>query len=232
MFPSVLLSATTSGTAAAASVTVNLPSTAANQRVLMVVLHRCAVVGAIGWPDASWIELFDDASDLSDDQTACAYKWVTAPLASTITVTQGNGKFASVAFTVAGVADPTIRAPEVSTVAIGTSTTPDPTAVTPTGGAKDYLIAWLGGWSGEQTSPPTGNPANYSGRLGANSSTSGLPATNAQVAVSFRKVNTTSEDPGSWTISVAPAGWSAWALALHPAFLRRAAIDHLDPSYL
>jgi len=105
--------------------------------------------------------------------------------------------------------------PQLSTVATGSSTTPDPTTCTPTGGAKEYLWLWVGGWEGEQTSPPASNPTNYSSPIGANSSTVGVVTTNVRVAAAQRNLIAASEDPGSWTISVTD-DWTAYTVAIHP----------------
>ena len=86
----------------------------------------------------------------------------------------------------------------------GTSTTPDPPNLTPTGGAKDYLWIWAGGWEGEQTSPPAGSPTggNYANNIiGANSDTAGAVTTNCRVALATRNLNAASENPPAWTIS-------------------------------
>lgn len=228
-FPLVIASNTTNGTGAGTSVTVNLPA-ATGGRMLMVSLHRCAVAGAIGWP-IGWVELVDASSDASDDQMAIAYKWTTGAEGATMTVTQGNGKFANLTWLIANAQDPTIQAPELSTVATGTSTSPNPTTVTPTGGTKDYLFLWLGGWEGEQTSPPASQPANYSGPIGANSGVAGVVATNCRVASAWRANQASSEDPGAWTISVSD-DWTAYAMAIHPAFARRPTADHNNPAFL
>ena len=105
--------------------------------------------------------------------------------------------------------------PQLSTVATGSSTTPDPTTCTPTGGAKEYLWLWVGGWEGEQTSPPASNPTNYSSPIGADSGTVGVVTTNVRVAAAQRNLFAASEDPGSWTISVTD-DWTAYTVAIHP----------------
>jgi hypothetical protein len=91
----------------------------------------------------------------------------------------------------------------------------------PTGGAKDYLWLWLGGWQGEQGTP-AGTPTNYSTPVVANTGTAGPTPSNCRVATASRSFNAVSEDPGSWTISVADA-WSAWTAAIHPTSALRAA---------
>ncbi|MGH2373010.1 MAG: hypothetical protein ACRDIC_05970 [bacterium] len=214
-FPSVEGTATTNGTAAATSHAVTLPATVSTGSTLIVVA-RAAVAGAIDWP-AGWTEVFENSADASDDTTAWAWKLADGTEdGTTISVTHGNGKAAFIAYSITGAEDPTIQAPESGTPATGTSTIPDPSATTPTGGAKDYLWIWAGGWEGEQTSPPVGNPTNYSSPLGANSGTASAVATNCRVATATRTNNAASEDPGTWTISVSD-DWTAWTIAVHPA---------------
>lgn len=214
-FPNIKTSATTNGTSASATPTVNLPATIGVGNIL-VVLFRVAVAGAIGWPDGTWNELFDASSDAADDQMALAWRKSTGTEGSTIGLTCTSGKFAAISLQIEGGQDPNIQAPQLSTVATGTSTLPDPTTCTPTGGAKDYLWVWLGGWEGEQTSPPTGDPTNFTGRLGADSGTVGAVTTNVRVATSTRQFNGASLDAGSWTISVSD-DWTAYLMAIHPA---------------
>jgi hypothetical protein len=206
----------TFGSTATASPVVNLPATV-TAGMTLIVLHRCAVGGAIGWPDASWNEMFDASADGSDDQMAMAWKKADGTEGgTTITLSQTSGKFASLAVAIDAAEDPTIQPPELSTVATGASATPDPTTCTPTGGAKDYLWFWVGGWEGEQTVPPP-TPTNYSAlqRLSADSGTGGAITTNVRVVLFWRTNNAASEDPASITIS-ASDDWTAYTMAVHP----------------
>jgi len=199
---------------AATTHSLNMPGTIASGNLLVAVV-RIAAGGAVGWPDASWNEMVDASPDASDDQMAIAWKKADGSEGATISITSASGKCAAEIIKITGAADPTSRAPELSTVATGSSTTPDPTTCTPTGGSKAYLWIWIGGWEGEQTSPPTGNPTNFTGAAGANTGTSGLVATNCRVAVSFREFTGSSLDAGSWTISVSDE-WTAYLMAVHP----------------
>lgn len=97
----------------------------------------------------------------------------------------------------------------------GNSTTPDPSSSNPATGAQDYLWLWLGGWEGEQTSPPAGQPSGWSGPIGANSGTGGAVATNCRVAGAWLQSNTGTMDAPSWTISAAD-DWVATVIAIHP----------------
>jgi hypothetical protein len=214
-FPAVVNTNTTRGTTASATPVVNLPASIVAGRTL-VVLFRCAVAGAIGWPDGNWIELFDASSDGADDQMACAYRKATGSEGASITLSCTSGKFAAIAYQISGAADPAVTPPQLSTVAFGASAEPDPTTCTPTGGAKDYLWLWLGGWEGEQTSPPAGDPANFTGAIGADSGTASTPGTNCRVAGSTRQLNAASLDAGLWTIDPTE-DWTAYLMAIHPA---------------
>ena len=213
-FPVVDGTASTNGTTATTAPVVNLPAGIGAGNTL-IVLFRSAVGGAIGWP-AGWTEMDDGTADAADDQTALAWRKADGTEGSTITLSSGNGKFAAIAYDISGAADPTVTPPE-QTGQIGTGTSVDPLGRTPPAGAKDYLWLWLGGWDGEQTSPPAGNPTNYSGPIGADSGTAGAVTTNCRVAGAWRQLNAASEDPPAWTISAAPTGWTTYTTVVHPA---------------
>lgn len=214
-FPVVESTATTGRTAAETTSPVTFPATI-SANALIVCIARAAVAGAIGWP-VDWVELVEDSSDASDDVTAIAYfTAVGNEDGTTFNVTHGSGKSAYIVYSITGAEAPATQAPQISAVAIGTSTLPDPASLTPTGGAKDYLWIWLGGWEGEQTSPPAGAPTNYTAPGGASTGTGGVVATNCRVASARRALNAASEDPPLWTISVSD-DWAAWTMAVHPA---------------
>ena len=213
-FPVVESSIATNDTATATTTAVNYPATV-SAGALLVCIARATVAGAIGWA-SGWNELTEDTSDASDDTTAIAWRAAVGNEdGTTFNVTHGSGKMAATVYSITGAADPATRTPELSTVAVGTSTTPNPTTCTPTGGSKNYLWLWLGGWEGEQTSPPASSPLNYSMTVGANTGTSGAVTTNCRVAGAALMKTAASEDPPSWTISVSD-DWSAWCMAVHP----------------
>lgn len=229
-FPSITGTAGTNGTTATTNPVVNLPASIVSGETL-VVLIRVAAAGAIGWP-GGWTELFDDASDASDDQTAAAWRKADGTEGATITLSSANGKFAALAWRIAGAVDPTVTPPEFSVLAVGTSPNPNPGSLSPTGGAKDYLWLAVGGWEGEQTSPPGTFPANYTlNQIGADSGTAAAVASNCRVAGGGRQLNAATEDPGTYTISVSD-DWTATTIAIHPAVaidlvIQDALHDHL-----
>lgn len=216
-FPQVGATATTDGTAATANAVVNLPTGIAADH-LLIVLHRSASnATAHAVSGGGWTNLVNDASDASNDRISLWFRVADGTEGATITITQTSSKLASIAYRITG-HDSVANPPQVSTVAVGTNTLPDPPSLTPTGGPKDFLWLWLGGWEGEQTSPPGGNPTNYTNPLGASSGIAGAVATNCRVATARRELNAASEDPPSWTIS-ASDDWSAFTLAVHPGDL-------------
>ncbi len=92
----------------------------------------------------------NDATDASDDATSIFYKKADGSEGgTTVNVTLAGGlsrKASAITWRITGAADPTVTPPEVSTVATGTSTTPDPGNLAPSGGSKDYLWFWIGAW--------------------------------------------------------------------------------------
>ena len=217
-FPAVEATALTAG-ASAASHAVPLPATVSSNS-LLVVTGRVAVAGAVAVTGGGWT-IVQDSSDASDDVSFWMYRDTLADGTedgTTVTVTHGTGKMSAISMSITGAENPATQAPESSTVAVGTGSNPGPTTCTPTGGAKDYLWIAVGHADGEHTSPPATIPANYGGSVGDGTGTGGLPATNTRTYIATRQLNAASEDPGTWTTSVAvQSGWTAWTLAVHPA---------------
>jgi hypothetical protein len=214
-FPAVVNTAVTNGSTAAVNATVNLPGSIVAGNTLVVVVRKSGEVG-ISFP-GDWTPGEVSAGDASDDAFGWGYKKADGTEGGTITI-NGNSstKYAAVAYQIGNAADPTVTPPESAALAFSASTTPNPPATTPTGGAKDYLWIVAGTWEGEQTSPPT-FPANYgSSQLSATSGTGGAVATNCQVHGAIRTNNAASEDPGTFTISSSD-DWACWTIAVHPA---------------
>jgi hypothetical protein len=213
-FPAVAATNFTNGTTAGTSVTVNLPSPI-HAGELLVSLHRVASTGAIGWP-TGWNELVESTADASDDVTAVAWKAATGTEGATMTVTQGNFKFANVCLCISAAIDPGSRPPEINTAATGTSLNPDSTSLTPTGGAKDYLWIALAAWEGESATSPLTQPSGYGTPIQANSGGAGVVTTNCRAVAATRTNNAASEDPGQWVFDPTADDWTAWTMAVHP----------------
>ncbi len=215
-FPSIRSSATTNGTGASATPVVNLPATVRAGDTLAV-YFRSAAGGALGFP-AGWSELVDAAPDASGDQIGIAWKKADGSEGgTTITLSSANARFSAISRSVRDAADPLIRPPEISAVAIGTTGEPNPNAVTPTGGAKDYLWDTVFLMEGEQTGI-TANPSGYTlDQQFANSGTGGAVTTNCTVGAVARTNNASSENAAAWDVAGTLDDSVAYTLAFHPA---------------
>jgi len=217
--PTLAATNKTDGSSAATNKVCNLPATIAPNDLLLLCLRSAGADTHV--TPTGWTSLFlNDTSDASDDSFSLWYKLATASDVGLGTVTVNGSasvKFASISWRVTGHANPSDQAPQFATLVVGTNTTPDPGTVTPTGGSKDYLFLWLGSWDGEQTTPPAAPlPTNYTSSVGASSGTAAATTTNCQCATASRQATASSENPGTWTISVAPTGWTATVVAIHP----------------
>lgn len=219
-FPVVASRHDTGATGAVSSIAVNLSSVSVVGDLYVGIGRFAGSPTAINFP-ANWNLLKSlTQTGTTADQLRVFYKLLQAGDAEigatsmTVTTTGGSVKAAIRVLRITG--HHTTSAPEISADATGASTTPDPTSLSPSWGAEDTLWIWMGGWEGEQTSPPAANPTNYLNIGGANSGTAGAIETNCRVATAERDLNTVSEDPGSVTISVTD-DWIAWVVGIRPA---------------
>lgn len=140
------------------------------------------------------------------------YKKATGGEGGSVTITLSVSEPSRhISYRITGMEDPTVQAPEISTVAEASSNSPNPTIVTPTGGAQDYLWIHADGWDRDRT--VTGWESNFANdRL----SSVGGGAGGCGCAVSTMPDNVASKDPGAITISNADT-WIAWTIVVHPA---------------
>lgn len=163
-----------------------------------------------------WTQLALDSSDATDDQTGVY--WRASDGADPVSIAwTANTKGAVITWRITGAADPAVRAPEISAVAVGTTVanTCQPNTVTPTGGSKDYLFLVCGGEDGE-VGAFTGAPTNYVNLQAANSGTGGAAASNVLMGGASRQLTAASASPGAFTHGAATTGWTAFAVAVHP----------------
>lgn len=212
-FPAAAGSATSNISTATTAPVINLPGSISAGDLLLGIYRTAGTSNTI-WP-AGWTEVIDDSSDGSDDVTSIAHRWADGTEGATITLTTNSHKGAGIVYRITGAENPSTQAPEFSAVAANNSTQPNPSNVTPTGGAKDYLFIWIAAYEGEQGTPGS-PPTNYSGVLTANSGTGGSVTTNCRVTTAWRQLNAASEDPTFITLSAAD-DWTAWVVAIHPA---------------
>jgi len=167
---------------------------------------------------AGWTELLDEALA---NGLAILYRVADGTEGATITLTSSAAtRTASIAYEISGAEDPVVQAPQIGTTATGTSLTPDPPAVTPTGGAKDYLFITFVGMAGEEADDDTwGNtpPTNYTPTPPRQKSC-GTAGTNlgGLIVSAERELNASTENPGTFSVDVS-AAWRAQTIAIHPA---------------
>jgi hypothetical protein len=163
-----------------------------------------------------WTELVDTAAANAEK---IIYRLCDGTEGATVTFTSSaSTKAAYLAWRISGALNPATQAPELSTVATGTSNVPDATAVTPTGGSKDYLFLTACVQAGEQADDDTWAntaPTNYTNLIQKTTAVAGTAATNCEVAGAERLLTASTENPGSFSVDLATA-WRAWTIAVHP----------------
>lgn len=162
-------------------------------------------------------------SELVDENAANAFTiWAhqgDGTEGATVTFTSSaSTRSAEVSYRISGAQPLATQAPELSTVATGTSVNPNATTCTPTGGARDYLWITTFAMAGEQADDDTlvtATPTNYTNTL---EKTCGVAGTNlgGMIASAERQLNAASEDAGAWT-AIDNAAWRAYTIAVHPA---------------
>lgn len=192
---------------------VNLPASIAAGDLLLLVLGKGSTAATIN-AHADWTELLDENAATG---FYIAYRWATGSEGATTTLTSSaNTRSATIAYRISGAENPATQPPEIGTTATGSSTTPDPPSVTPTGGAKDYL--WLAALTrgGEEADDDTWVSAAPSGFTGLLQKACGTVGTNlaGMVATAQRAENAASKDPATFTI--ATGAWRAQTIAVHP----------------
>ncbi len=197
---------------------VNLPSGAAGN--LFVAIMSKGSAGTTPSVNAltGWTELLDEAIVLG---LFIAYKSVDGTEGTTTTFTLSSAtRGAWIVYEISGHEAPGTQAPQIGTTATGTSATPDPPAVTPTGGAKDYLWVAFSGMAGEEADDDTwGNtpPTNYTPSPPRQKScgTAGT-SLGGLILSAERALNAASEDPGTFGVDVS-AAWRAQTIVIHPS---------------
>lgn len=215
-FPLIETTAETAVSTAGTSHVINLPSGIVRGNGIVIICDKGSTAATFN-SLAGWNDLIDVNAG---NGITVWYREADGTEGSTVTFTSsGSTRSASIAFRISAKQDFNVRAPEISTVATGTSTGPDASTCTPTGGAKDYLWITFAGMAGEEADDDTwGNtsPTNYSpgtplqiacGTVGTN--LGGL------ILAASRTLNASSEDAGAFNVDVS-AAWNAYTIAIHP----------------
>ncbi len=165
--------------------------------------------------DTDYTEIFSAPAANNEARMSISYRQADASAndipTHTTSVSQ-RGIF--IMYRIDGHEDPSTQAPELSssTGNTGTSTSPDPDSVTPTGGSKDYLFLAVTGNDGNVTTDTA--PTNYANLISQTSAGGGGDRCNGGSAE--RQLTAASEDPGVFAIS-ASDDWVAATIAIHPS---------------
>jgi hypothetical protein len=185
--------------------------------VAVVFFRAAAAPGTVTF--TGYTQLASDTSDASDDQTMVFYRACTGTEGTGEDLTTGNSvKLCAIYWIITGAESPATQAPEISTVATGTTTanTADSASRAVTGGPKDVLYLTMAGGDGEVGSYSAA-PTNYTNRATANTGTGGAAASNAFMGGASRQIAaSSSEDPGAWTHGAHSNGWTAYTVVVHP----------------
>lgn len=212
-FPVVETTAETAVSTAGTSHAITLPASVASTD-LVVLLVSVGSTAATFNALAGWTELLDENAAIG--LKIIYYTGGGVPSAPTFT-SSASTRSATIAYRISNAELPATQPPQIGTTATGTSINPNPPAVTPTGGANDYL--WLACFSrdGEEADDDTwvtAAPAGFSNLL---QKACGIAGTNlaGMVAAAQQQLNASTLDPGTFTC--ATGGWRAQTIAVHPS---------------
>src|SRR5574341_1316784 len=208
-FPQVVSTATSFSCTTASSVDpITMPSGIVAGD-LLIVIHSTDLNGGTRTWDGGFNEILDDTT--TNTNIGVAYKIATG--GDTLTVTRSaQDRFSAIALRITAASWHGTTPPEISTIATGSSTTPDPNSVTASWGAADNLfIAFHGHDTTTANASVTVWPANYAQNQieGPYCSSSGEPN------LATRELAAASDDPGTFTIS-ASRPWKAGTIVVRP----------------
>lgn len=186
--------------------TVNLPA-GINAGDLLMVFFIVDDVEDCTFP-GDWTRIKNFTHATNTITIAVAYKEASGSEGASITVGTTNEQSVSVSYRITGW-DSAI-APEISTGAEGTNTSPNPDSLTPAGGSKEYL--WVAVCAIDSIYGVTAYPTNYTDTEWHPSS--GGESGGVSMAICNRELTAVSEDPGAFTISADQ--WLANTIAVAP----------------
>jgi len=170
---------------------------------LLIVLLGLADNRTTTWP-GGWTEMWS-VSSAGAVVFEGYYRIADGTEGATITVTTNFGTTSGHnSYRITGYAD----TPEDGTPATGSGTTPDPPSLTPSWGAEDTL--WLACMM-HDVADITGFPTNYTDGIESSAGSSSAITGSAR-----RELNATSENPGTFTVSLS-FDWIANTIAIRPA---------------
>jgi hypothetical protein len=192
---------TDGGMSASSNFSVNLPIGVSAGDFLLVIIANSDAVASTNTP-SGWSAL------VTGNHNPCVYYKIAAGGETTMIGTfTGSITFCAIAYRILGASSTTT--PAISTIASGTSTTPDSPNLAPAYGTKNTL--WISSCviavSGQV---PGTNPTNYNlGGIGGSS------VGTASMGAAGRALKAASEDPGAFTIA-GSNDWIAYTIAVPP----------------
>jgi len=215
-FPVVEATAESATITAGTNHVVTLPSGIVSGDLLIIVLDKGSTSATVN-DHADWTELLDEASA---NGLYIAYRRATGGESNPTLVTSASTRSAEITYRISGAINPATQAPETGTTATGTSVSPNPPALTPTGGAKSYLWIALFGGAGEEADDDTWSDTPPTSFLPSPplQKACGIVGTNlgGKIAAASYAANAASQDPGTFAQDVSTA-WRAQTIAIHPA---------------
>lgn len=206
-FPSVVTRST--GTANAGLIVVTLPSGSADGDLIFIVLRAGST--STTWTQTSGTTGWTEITGSDANGQVSIFKQIGAGEANPSFDLSTSERSGSIALRITGHEDPATQAPERSVVSTGTSTAPNPSTLSPTGGAKDYL--WIAtGSTGDGRASFDSLMVNYTDLTAM--ATAGA-ANGASAGTAERLLNTATENPGAFTTGRSEL-WSAHTVAIHP----------------
>ena len=217
-------------TAIGTSVAVTLPGSGSASDLYLIIADKGSTSAT--WNALTdWTESLDEA--LANGLVIVRYTGTGVPSNPTFTQSAST-RTVWIAYRITGADKPT--APQIGTTGTGTSATPDPPSVTPTGGlSKDYLFIAFAGMAGEEADDDTwGNtpPTNYTPSP-PRQKTGGTTGTNiGGLILSAERALTTgaAENPGTFGVDVS-AAWRSQTIIIHPGNTAGGVLFTVAPSF-
>lgn len=208
--PVVEGTAETAVTTAGTSHAITLPASIASTDGVLIVMDIGSTSATFN-SLANWTELLDEAS--ANGLKAWWYTGTGVPGNPTFT-SSASTRSATIAYRISNT-DRSLT-PVIGTTASGSSTTPDPPSVTPSGGPLDFLAIAFLGRGGEEADDDTWATAAPSGYTNLLQKACGTVGTNLGgiIAAAQKQANFTTENPGTFTI--ATGAWRAQTIVVYP----------------
>ncbi len=208
--PTVAATATSTDNASDTTQTIALPASISSGDLLLMMLGYTAAIVSTTTPTGWTLLVADTSIPASQGALVAFYRQADGTEGGSVDVTTDvNTAAGGSTYRITGHEDPATQAPEVTSVTLATATNPDPPAITPTGGSKDYLFIACLMQDGNPT--PTGSPANYSNELATSIAFGAVSNRTIE-----RELTASSEDPGNWTIAISNE-WGTYTIAVHPS---------------